>query len=270
MKKTIATILLLALLIGVMAPYTVALAGSYKGDTKYAGWYKVYRTESYLSINNKPESSSNDGVSRIGKAKNGDQVYITDAQAGAGTAKKWGKVTKVKDQKTGTEKSVNGYACMYFLTKDSNTSQVGNSAKVAAKEVSKQAEKSSSSIAYPTAINIPGVGTIKPAELWSSWSSWSTEKPKVKGEVEIQESYEWWAAQCTKCGTNNPYHGKNQKCHKCGQSLANNKGLWKSVFYHYKDASGTKTIYGRSGGRYFDGKPYWGAKKVYRYRTRIK
>ena len=118
MKKTIATILLLALLIGVMAPYTVALAGSYKGDTKYAGWYTVYRTSNYLSINNKPENSSHDGVKRNGKAKNGDQVYITDAQAGAGTAKKWGKVTKVKDQKTGKEKSVNGYACMYFLKKN--------------------------------------------------------------------------------------------------------------------------------------------------------
>ena len=91
---------------------------------RYAGWYTVCRTKNYLSINSKPESSSHDGVSRKGKAYNGDSVYITDAQASAGTAKKWGKVTKVKNAKTGEINDVNGYACMYYLKPGSDPTPV--------------------------------------------------------------------------------------------------------------------------------------------------
>lgn len=117
MKKIIATALLLVMILGVMTSFTTALADSYNGKTKYAGWYTVYRTSNCLSINNKPKSSSNRDVTRNATAQNGDMVYITDAQASAGSAKKWGRVSKVKHN--GTEKAVNGYACMYYLKKAS-------------------------------------------------------------------------------------------------------------------------------------------------------
>ena len=123
MKKIISIALLFVLLMGVMIFPEAAFAdslSSYNGKTKYAGWYTVYRTKNYLSINNKPENSSHSGVARNGRADNGDSVYITDAQAGAGTAKKWGKVTKVKDAKTGAVRDVNGYACMYYLKSGPN------------------------------------------------------------------------------------------------------------------------------------------------------
>lgn len=52
--------------------------------------------------------------------------------------------------------------------------------------------------------------------------------------------------------------------------LKNNAGLWRTVFAYSDDTNGTQTIHGRDGGRYFDGKAYWGAVEVtmYRYKTR--
>lgn len=119
MKKIISIALLFVLLMGVMVIPEGAFAdslSSYNGNTSYARWYFVSGTKNHLSINSKPENSSHEGVSRNGKAYNGDSVYITDAQAGAGTAKKWGRVTKVMDHKTGAVRDVNGYACMYYLS----------------------------------------------------------------------------------------------------------------------------------------------------------
>ena len=111
---------------------------------------------------------------------------------------------------------------------------------------------------------------------WSSWGDWTSTRQTISDSNLMQEEsrlrYGWWAAQCTNCGLNNPYHGSESKCHKCGKVLSNNKGLWVSVFAYSDDTSGTQTIYGRSGGRYFNGAPYWRStsndKTQYRYRTR--
>ena len=112
---------------------------------------------------------------------------------------------------------------------------------------------------------------------WSSWSSWSTSRESISDsnlkQEESRTQYGWWAAQCTNCGQNNPYHGKDSKCRSCGRTLKNNEGLWKSVFAYTDDTSGTQSIFGRSGGRYINGAPYWRSsgendRTQYRYRTR--
>ena len=91
-------------------------------------------------------------------------------------------------------------------------------------------------------------------------------------EEESKERYRWWAAKCTSCGQNNPYHGSAAKCQNCGKTLSNNQGLWESVFAYSDDTSGQQTILGRSDGKYIDGKPYWPDSQFnviqYRYRTR--
>lgn len=131
MKKMISIALLLVLLLSTMAFPGAALAdslSSYKGNTKYAGWYTVYRVKNALSVNNKPENSSHSSVTRLTTAKAGERVYITDAQASAGTAKKWGKVTQI-EHKNGTIEYTNGYACMYYL-KSSKSNSNSNPAPV--------------------------------------------------------------------------------------------------------------------------------------------
>ena len=111
---------------------------------------------------------------------------------------------------------------------------------------------------------------------WSSWSGWSANRESVSDSNLKQEDsrlqYGWWAAQCTNCGQNNPYHGRESKCYNCGRILRNDEGLWKSVFAFTDDVSGTQSIFGRSNGRYINGVPYWRAsdndRTQYRYRTR--
>lgn len=109
----------------------------------------------------------------------------------------------------------------------------------------------------------------------SEWSQWS-EKQKSTEELSLYEeesktAYRWWAAQCTRCGTNNPYHGKSSTCHGCGRTLFNDQGLWKSVFeYTETNQEKTETIYGRKLGKYFGDEPYWMEDNrivtIYRYR----
>ena len=107
----------------------------------------------------------------------------------------------------------------------------------------------------------------------SGWSEWSETRmdsydPQVYQE-ESRIAYRWWAAQCTKCGTNNPYHGKASYCHGCGRKLANDQGLWTSVFAYSMTTEGTLTIFGRENGKNFDGLPYWlESKQVTQYRYR--
>lgn len=112
---------------------------------------------------------------------------------------------------------------------------------------------------------------------WSDWSEWSTTKQDITDSSLMEEEsrirYGWWAAQCTKCGQNNPFHGKNSKCKSCGITLRNDEGLWKTVIGYTDDISGTQNIFGRNGGRYINGAPYWresGSNDIiqYRYRTR--
>ena len=110
-------------------------------------------------------------------------------------------------------------------------------------------------------------------EVWSSWSKWQQSRKTISDPRKMQEEsktvYWWWAAQCTKCGTNNPYHGKAVTCHGCGQRLYNNKGLWKTVFAYTTSKDGMRSISGRKDGIYINGTPFWGPKKgtAYRYRT---
>ena len=110
---------------------------------------------------------------------------------------------------------------------------------------------------------------------WSSWSAWSYDEQSIADSNLKQEEtalkWRWWAAKCSSCGHNNPYHASN--CKTCGTYLASNQEgtTWISVFAFSDDTSGTQTIHGRSGGRYFDGEPYWNENKqvvAYRYRTR--
>lgn len=105
---------------------------------------------------------------------------------------------------------------------------------------------------------------------WSDWSEWSdTQQPASDlTEEESKTRYMWWAAKCSGCGTNNPYWGTNTKCHGCGKTLPS--GEWKSARAYSDDTSGQTTLFGRSGGRYFDGSPYWltgDTVTQYRYRT---
>ena len=107
--------------------------------------------------------------------------------------------------------------------------------------------------------------------VWSSWSSWGDKKTISDSNLMEEESkkrYCWWAAECRNCGQHNPYWGSSSKCNNCGQVLSNvnHAAVWTD------EVSGTQTIYGRSNGRYINGKPYWrspGDDRVqYRYRTR--
>ena len=106
-----------------------------------------------------------------------------------------------------------------------------------------------------------------------SWGNWSTNRESIsdstlkKEESRIQ--YGWWACKCASCGQNNPYHGKGTYCKNCGSSL---EIYWDSAFAYTEDTSGTQTIFGRSGGRYINGAPYWRTSDAdrtqYRYGTR--
>ena len=110
---------------------------------------------------------------------------------------------------------------------------------------------------------------------WSAWSAWSEFTQQITDsnlkEMESKTQYRWWAAKCSNCGQNNPYHATN--CKNCGTYLDSNQegSIWISVFAYSDDTSGTQTILGRSQGRYFNGAPYWNTNTqptVYRYRTR--
>ena len=110
---------------------------------------------------------------------------------------------------------------------------------------------------------------------WSNWSAWSHDEQSIIDNNLKQEEtalkWRWWAAKCSSCGHNNPYHASN--CKTCGTYLASNQEgtTWVSVFAFSDDTSGTQSIHGRSSGRYFDGEPYWNENKqvvAYRYRTR--
>ena len=95
----------------------------------------------------------------------------------------------------------------------------------------------------------------------SGWTNWSETRQIFDSADLVQEEsrtvFRWWAAQCTGCGTNNPYHGRSSSCHGCGTVLANGQGLWKSVFEYSETVGSTQTIFGRKNGRYFNGLPYW-------------
>ena len=110
---------------------------------------------------------------------------------------------------------------------------------------------------------------------WGDWSAWSETRQEITDsnlkQEEAKTQCRWWAAKCLNCGQHNPYHAQN--CKNCGTYLDSNKAdiVWISVFQYTDDTSGTSTILGRSGGRYFDGAPYWNTNQTctaYHYRTR--
>lgn len=108
---------------------------------------------------------------------------------------------------------------------------------------------------------------------WSDWGEWLENGQTVSNsdlmQEEVKQRYQWWAAQCSSCGHNNPYHGSSSYCYQCGKTLS--AGNWVSVFAYSDDTSGMEKIHGRNSGRYFDGAPYWlmsDQTTQYRYRTR--
>ena len=120
----------------------------------------------------------------------------------------------------------------------------------------------------------PQIATETPTIDEDGWSEWSEKRCESDEsevmEEETREVFRWWAAQCTACGRNNPYHGKTEVCHNCGNSLANDQGLWRSVFQYTEETGETEVIDGRDKGRLFGTEPYWlESKKViqYRYKT---
>lgn len=112
---------------------------------------------------------------------------------------------------------------------------------------------------------------------WSEWGLWKDTKQSISDTSLMEEQTatkrKWWAAQCKKCGRNNPYWGKDsngntRKCASCKAQLTSDNT--KHVCYYSDDTSGS-SIDGRANGRYYDGKPYWltsDTTKCYRYRTR--
>lgn len=94
---------------------------SYSGySSNYAGWYTVQKTSNCLSINDKPVASSSGGKPVFTNAKNGWYVHLIDAAAAAGTAKKWGRVNAAYDPNTGKWYEVYGFACVYYLKRNSS------------------------------------------------------------------------------------------------------------------------------------------------------
>lgn len=106
---------------------------------------------------------------------------------------------------------------------------------------------------------------------YGEWGEWTETRTTITDSTlmneETAQKYKWWAAQCTSCGRNNPYHGSSSKCKSCGKTLTGSAYI--NVLYYSDDSTGS-SIDGRSNGRNYNGKPYWytGEKPtVYRYRT---